>query len=440
MSFIIKDANVIDYNRIDWSDSYYTDGTYRWVHKCGYNGKSGGKYDYFFEDNWDNTNGQYLTAINKDGVAETWIRKKDYKTDGTNIYKREWDQYGEKLIHFENDSFTNVIAQFRRVEGYQQKCETKTYGNAANNWKETCNNPSTKYRHTGGEYRNIDNYTDIIDWSNGEYVWVNQKFYVMDENGNATSEVAKDANGEEIENENDLTYVPAAFVLVGGDGTRVSFSLNISVPTYETDMKRVDCTYYKTNDNSSYVDSSNIVVNSILDAESKEWQSSWTSQISQAAKDNATVANQTRQEDEYIMRLLVNKQNIRLRHRTAKEWQGWGNNEEEKKIYSNGRDANGLWFRVNVKILDGKLSVNITDDQGDTRQLFTPRTISLETRASTKKFQAVMELNNIQELMLDDLSIISLDSNLNEISGAASYKEDFLRGVPAKFSNFLKYQ
>jgi hypothetical protein len=51
-----------------------------------------------------------------------------------------------------------------------------------------------------------------------------------------------------------------------------------------------------------------------------------------------------------------------------------------------------------------------------------------------------MELNNIQELMLDDLSIISLDSNLNEISGAASYKEDFLSGVPAKFSNFLKYQ
>ena len=229
MSFIIKDANVIDYNRIDWSDSYYTDGTYRWVHKCGYNGKSGGEYDYFFEDNWDNTNGQYLTAINKDGVAETWIRKKDYKTDGTNIYKREWDQYGEKLIHFENDSFTNVIAQFRRVEGYQQKCESKTYGNAANNWKETCNNPSTKYRHTGGEYRNIDNYTDIIDWSNGEYVWVNQKFYVMDENGNATSEVAKDANGEEIDRSGTTksyqrghTYSKAAGITVWEKGNWVA--------------------------------------------------------------------------------------------------------------------------------------------------------------------------------------------------------------------------
>jgi hypothetical protein len=258
--------------------------------------------------------------------------------------------------------------------------------------------------------------------------------------GETTQVLALDSSGNEIENYHDFVKVDEGYVLQGGDGTRVSFSLHVSVPTYETDMKRVDCTYYKTNDNSSYVDSSNIVVNSILDAESKEWQSSWTSQISQAAKDNATVANQTRQEDEYIMRLQVNKQNIRLRHRTAKEWQGWGNNEEEKKIYSNGRDANGLWFRVNVKILDGKLSVNITDDQGDTRQLFTPRTISLETRAGTKKFQAVMELNNIQELMLDDLSIISLDSNLNEISGAASYKEDFLSGVPAKFSNFLKYQ
>ena len=87
-------------------------------------------------------------------------------------------------------------------------------------------------------------------------------------------------------------------------------------------MKRVDCTYYKTNDNGSF-DSSNKVVNSILDAESKEWQSSWSSQISQAAKDNATVVNQTNQEDEYIMRLRINKHNIRLRHRTAKEWQGW---------------------------------------------------------------------------------------------------------------------
>ena len=64
----------------------------------------------------------------------------------------------------------------------------------------------------------------------------------------------------------------------------------------------------------------------------------------------------------------------------------------------------------------------------------------METRAGTKKFQAVMELNNIQEVMLDDLSIISLDSNLNEISGASSFKEDFSSGVPAKLSNFLKYQ
>lgn len=442
MSFIIKDANVIDYNRLDWSDSYYTDGTYRWVHKCGYNGKSGGKYDYFFEENWNNTNGRYLTAINNSGVSETWIEKREYRTDGTYVFINEWDSKGEKIIKYDNESMVNVLGQFRRVDGYRQRCDTITWneGNSGK-WEGTCNGPGAKYRWHSGEDRNIDNYNDILDWSDGEYLWVNSKYYVMDNaTGETTQVLALDSSGNEIENYHDFVKVDEGYVLQGGDGTRVSFSLHVSVPTYETDMKRVDCTYYKTNDNSSYVDSSNIVVNSILDAESEEWQSSWTSQISQAAKDNATVANQTRQEDEYIMRLQVNKQNIRLRHRTAKEWQGWGNNEEEKKIYSNGREANGLWFRVNVKILDGKLSVNITDDQGDTRQLFTPRTISLETRASTKKFQAVMELNNIQELMLDDLSIISLDSNLNEISGAASYKEDFLSGVPAKFSNFLKYQ
>ena len=66
MSFIIKDANVIDYNRIDWSDSYYTDGTYRWVHKCGYNGKSGGKYDYFFEENWNKISPRISKKIDKE--------------------------------------------------------------------------------------------------------------------------------------------------------------------------------------------------------------------------------------------------------------------------------------------------------------------------------------------------------------------------------------
>ena len=94
---------------------------------------------------------------------------------------REHDSFGEKIIKYDNSSLSNIVTQFRRVDGHTQKCESRNWNESTSEWN--CINPSAKYRHRNGEWRNIDNYTDIIDWNDGEYVSVPEKYYVMANDG-----------------------------------------------------------------------------------------------------------------------------------------------------------------------------------------------------------------------------------------------------------------
>ena len=68
-----------------------------------------------------------MTAINNSGVSETWIEKREYRTDGTYVFINEWDSKGEKIIKYDNESMVNVLGQFRRVDGYRQRCDTITW-------------------------------------------------------------------------------------------------------------------------------------------------------------------------------------------------------------------------------------------------------------------------------------------------------------------------
>ena len=137
-----------------------------------------------------------------------------------------------------------------------------------------CINPSTKYRHRNGEWRNIDNYTDIIDWDDGEYVSVPEKYYVMADDGSTTETLALDANGKEIRNYWNLERVEEYYKLEGGNGDKVHFALWVNTQTYDTDLKSVSG-YYRINDNGSFLDSSGNVVSTPLEAQNTEWQNSW---------------------------------------------------------------------------------------------------------------------------------------------------------------------
>ena len=122
----------LDESKLDWSKSYYKDsGGNKWARKDGLQGKSGGKYGYFFERKWEN-NQDNLVGYNN-GVEEKWIRTAEHRTDGTYFYREEHDSLGNKIIKYDNSTLSNILSQFRRVDGYTQKCESR-------NWNESTMN------------------------------------------------------------------------------------------------------------------------------------------------------------------------------------------------------------------------------------------------------------------------------------------------------------
>ena len=185
---------------------------------------------------------------------------------------REHDSFGEKIIKYDNSSLSNIEAQFRRVDGYTQKCESRNWNESTKEWN--CINPSAKYRHRNGEWRNIDNYTDIIDWNDGEYVSVPDKFYVLANDGSTSETLAVDANGKEIRNYWNLERIETYYTLEGGNGDKVHFALWVNTQTYDTDLKSVSG-YYRINDNGSFLDTDGNVVSTPLEAQDTEWQNGW---------------------------------------------------------------------------------------------------------------------------------------------------------------------
>jgi len=420
INFILKDNYFIDESKLDWSQSYYQDSVgNKWAYKNGLQGKKGGKYGYFFERKWEN-NQDNLVGYNN-GTEEKWIRTQEHRTDGTYSYKQEHDSFGEKIIRYDNSSMDNVTAQFRSVEGYYQKCSSKKWEEIENKWG--CVNPSTKYRHHTGEWRNIDNFSDILDWNDGEYVNISKKYYVMTDNGTTTDTLALDANGKEIRNYWEFEKVASFYTLEGGNGEQVNFSLWSSNQTYDTDLKSISG-YFQINVNGSFLDSNGSIVSSPLESKEGDWKNDWQRFIPQSEKDRVKTINASRDEREYVFYLELNPDRLKFRRRTKENWEGfrWEDSFNDVYYYSSRRQVTGQWLKYKITMRSGQINVKFSDDSGNTLDLIDDTRISTETNSSSRVFSLILEPKSASNFSIDNLFVktykneVALDnhSNLNE--------------------------
>lgn len=340
---VILDGNSVEWERVpshyvDINDSWYFD---RWV-----------------------DNQSYLEKYNESNLSlpiATYIYKEEKRLDDNNYsYTQHWNNVGEYIKKYTPDGDYN--ATYYRVESYYEKVES-----------------GAKYRWEGGEYRNIVDYEDVLDWSNGTYNWVDSSYI--------------DANDAPVV----LDFWSLQVLPWGYDDNttaeeeRIQFTYLWSdedVLTETSEIKWFNEYYRQVNDHtttSDYYKWDLWTSNAVIDPDDyTDNNNSWDSMIAQAT--------------------LTSWQNIEYQYSTdANGATNWNNTNVEF-------DYKNIWYKGVYQLLDGVMSLSLVDDQNKSIEIVN-QAVNTTLQNDSGTYRVDFKLEDSRDMIIDNVKVFQLDTN-----------------------------
>jgi hypothetical protein len=369
ISLKLKDSKKVDWDNVNWDNDtqkIYSDNSKN-QEIIRVEGHFIDKDNNEYQESWQ-SNTRMLTDTTNN-ILYTW--KEGYRYDSDeNRYTVHWNNQGEYVKKF--DSVGDYLSTYYRVEGFYEDTN------------------GTKYRHESGEYRNIDNFDDIIDWSDGkEYTWFDS-VYVTDIN--------------------DLDSVIDGFNFWDLSEMRSGFDSNVTEET-----ERIDFTFLWNNDD-TLTESSELkwvreyYENNETNVTYNEWDNNWVWDIdrTQYYTDNNTSWDW----DGRVLDLTVNSwQNINYNYITGSlnnRSDSWGNVDINF-------DYKNIWLKGVIKIYGSNFTFSFVDDQGESFEIVNKTDIFTTTQTNSGNYRLDMQLEDSRDLVMDNFVITPLDTNGEEI-------------------------
>jgi hypothetical protein len=368
ISLILKDAKRVDWDKV-WSGTNEelifekTDNTRIWERVEGHFENKDNTLWYF--DRWED-NAQFLDVYYERNLSNRitryeWVNEVRVDISG-NQYQHYWASSGEYIKQFSSTS--EYLNTFYKQEGYYVSQD----GNST-------------FKFITGQYRNVNNHDEIIDFEAGiHYEWIQESF--VDENGISA-----------VDDFWSLEVLPSGYD-------------DISTPVKEriilTKLHNADDTLTEDNEikwNNEYYRLTN-------DHNETEDEFNWNDwETSVALQPEHFTDNDTNHDARLVQMSFESHQNINYEYSTHEN----GNMQHGNKQIN--FDYRNTWYKGIFKFLEGTFTFDLINDQGESINIVNSEGINTVLQNSSGKYRIDLKLEDSRDIMMDNVKVSALNSD-----------------------------